>query len=42
MSFADIGTAVGLTEAATKTRFKQALEALRDELSEEGSSPEHP
>jgi DNA-directed RNA polymerase specialized sigma24 family protein len=42
MSFAEIGTAVGLTEAATKTRFKQALEALRDELSEGGSSPERP
>jgi DNA-directed RNA polymerase specialized sigma24 family protein len=39
MTFAEIGAEVGLTEDATKLRFKRALEALRAELIEKGSEP---
>jgi DNA-directed RNA polymerase specialized sigma24 family protein len=41
MTFAEIGADIGLTEAATKTRFKAALDALRAELIERGIEPEH-
>lgn len=37
--FAEIGEALGLTEAAAKMRFVRALEALRTELEEEGVTP---
>jgi RNA polymerase sigma-70 factor, ECF subfamily len=39
LTFAEIGAEVGLTEAAAKMRFKRALEALRDELTERGIEP---
>jgi DNA-directed RNA polymerase specialized sigma24 family protein len=39
LTFAQIGAEVGLTEAATKLRFKRALEALRAELVERGIEP---
>ena len=41
LTFADIGADVGLTEAAAKTRFRRALEALREELIERGTSHDH-
>ena len=37
--FAEIGTKLGLTEAAAKMRFVRALEALRTELEREGVTP---
>jgi RNA polymerase sigma-70 factor (ECF subfamily) len=37
--FAEIGAALGLTEAAAKMRFVRALEALRTELEGEGVTP---
>jgi RNA polymerase sigma-70 factor (ECF subfamily) len=39
LTFAEIGTEVGLTEAAAKMRFVRALEQLRAELSERGVEP---
>ena len=39
MTFAEIGQQVGLTEAATKMRFKRALESLRADLIEKGIEP---
>jgi RNA polymerase sigma-70 factor (ECF subfamily) len=39
MTFAEIGQEVGLTEAATKMRFKRALESLRADLLERGIEP---
>lgn len=39
LTFAEIGTEIGVTEAAAKMRFKRALEALRDELGERGLEP---
>ena len=39
MTFAEIGAEVGLTEAAAKMRFRRALEALREELTERGIEP---
>ena len=39
MTFAEIGQQVGLTEAATKVRFKRALESLRADLIERGIEP---
>ena len=39
LSFAEIGAEVGLTEAAAKMRFRRALEALREELTERGIEP---
>ena len=36
MTFAEIGAEAGLTEAATRMRFKRALEAVRAELIEKG------
>lgn len=39
LTFAEIGAEIGVTEAAAKMRFKRALEALRDELSERGIEP---
>lgn len=39
MTFAEIGQEVGLTEAATKVRFKRALESLRADLIERGIEP---
>jgi RNA polymerase sigma-70 factor, ECF subfamily len=38
LTFAEIGADVGLTEAAAKMRFRRALEALREELIERGTS----
>lgn len=37
--FAEIGTLLGVTEAAAKMRFVRALEALRAELEQEGIEP---
>jgi RNA polymerase sigma-70 factor (ECF subfamily) len=37
--FAEIGTQLGLTEAAAKMRFVRALDALRAELEREGVTP---
>jgi len=37
--FAEIGEALGLTEAAAKMRFVRALESLRAELEREGVTP---
>jgi DNA-directed RNA polymerase specialized sigma24 family protein len=42
ITFAEIGHEVGLTEPAAKMRFRRALEALREELIERGSSNGHP
>jgi DNA-directed RNA polymerase specialized sigma24 family protein len=39
LTFAEIGTEVGLTEAAAKMRFVRALEQLRADLSERGIEP---
>jgi DNA-directed RNA polymerase specialized sigma24 family protein len=39
LTFAEIGVATGLTEAAAKMRFVRALERLRAELSERGVEP---
>jgi DNA-directed RNA polymerase specialized sigma24 family protein len=39
MTFAEVGTEIGLTEPEAKTRFMRALEALRGELAEMGVEP---
>jgi DNA-directed RNA polymerase specialized sigma24 family protein len=39
LTFAEVGTEVGLTEAETRTRFTRALEALRGELAEMAVEP---
>jgi DNA-directed RNA polymerase specialized sigma24 family protein len=41
LTFAEIGADVGLTETAVKMRFRRALEALREELIEKGTSHDH-
>jgi DNA-directed RNA polymerase specialized sigma24 family protein len=41
LTFAEIGREVGLTEDAAKLRFRRALEALRDEFIERGTSHAH-
>jgi RNA polymerase sigma factor (sigma-70 family) len=41
LTFAEIGHEVGLTEDATRMRFRRALEALRDEFIERGTSHAH-
>jgi DNA-directed RNA polymerase specialized sigma24 family protein len=41
LTFAEIGADVGLTETAAKLRFRRALEALREELIEKGTSHDH-
>ena len=41
LTFAEIGADVGLTETAAKMRFRRALEALREELIERGTSHDH-